>query len=122
MAENNSSGIRKGRGGARPGAGRKPGSKSKLNREIAEKVAATGITPLEIIVEAMRDAYKKDGAAAAVPYAEKAAPYMHARIAAVEVSGEVRATITDEPMSGDDWKTTYAANLGAAAGTAESTG
>jgi hypothetical protein len=42
-------------------------------------------TPLDVMVMAMRVAYKKGGALAAAPYAEKAAPYMHARIAQMEL-------------------------------------
>lgn len=122
MGTTSAEGKGKGRGGKREGAGRVKGSLNKKTREIAEKAAASGVTPLEIIIEAMHDAYKDGGAAAAVPFAEKAAPYMHARIAAVEVSGEVRATITDEPMSEKEWKERYAASLVATAGTAESAG
>lgn len=42
------------RGGKREGAGRKPGSLTKRTREIAEKAAATGATPLEVMLANMR--------------------------------------------------------------------
>ena len=42
------------RGGARPGAGRKPGTTNSKTREIADKAAADGITPLEVMIRAMR--------------------------------------------------------------------
>jgi hypothetical protein len=78
------------RGGRRPGAGRKPGEptkKTKALKELAEKAAAEGITPLEVMIQAMREAFDKGGAVAAFPFAKDAAPYMHAKISAVELSG-----------------------------------
>lgn len=41
-------------GGKREGAGRKPGSLTKRTREIAERAAAEGKTPLEVLLENMR--------------------------------------------------------------------
>lgn len=42
-------------GGPRKGAGRKAGSITRKTREIAEKAAADGITPLEVMLRAMRE-------------------------------------------------------------------
>lgn len=42
-------------------------------------------TPLDVMLMAMRKAYLIGGSIAAVPYAEKAAPYIHARIAQMEL-------------------------------------
>lgn len=42
-------------------------------------------TPLDVMVMAMRAAYRKGGALAAQPYARDAAPYLHARIAQMEL-------------------------------------
>lgn len=42
-------------GGARPGAGRKPGSVTQKTRDIAAAAAADGITPLEVMIRAMRE-------------------------------------------------------------------
>lgn len=80
------------RGGARPNAGRKAGTANVKTREIANRAAAEGITPLEVMLQAMRDVYggssgKERNAAAAFGLAKDAAPYMHAKIAAVELSG-----------------------------------
>lgn len=75
-------------GGSRPGSGRKKGSKNIKTVEIANKAAASGITPLEVMVEAMREAYNEYGAAAAVPFAEKCAPYMHPKISNIEMTGK----------------------------------
>ena len=69
------------RGGRREGAGRKPGSASVRTREIADKAAAEGVTPLEVMLKAMwlhADAGRWDQAAM---IAKDAAPYMHPRLA-----------------------------------------
>lgn len=42
-------------------------------------------TPLDVMLMAMRKAYKLGGSIAATPYAEKCAPYIHARIAQMEL-------------------------------------
>lgn len=75
------------RGGAREGAGRPKGSTNARTREIAEKAAAEGIMPLDVMLRAMRehaDAGRWDEAA---KIAASAAPYLHRRLAAIEHSG-----------------------------------
>jgi hypothetical protein len=42
-------------------------------------------TPLDVMVEAMRRAYRLGGPLAAAPYAERAAPYLHAKISSIEL-------------------------------------
>lgn len=112
-----------GKGGKRAGAGRKPGALTQRTREIAEKTAATGLTPLEVMVKAMREAderadelralaeKEKDpkerlalaGAAVrlraqAADVAQSAAPYMHPRLQSIEqkVSGSLEQKPTEE--------------------------
>ena len=78
-----------GHGGARPGTGRKKGSATQKTREVAVKAAAEGITPLEVMLKAMR-AYDQAGdTVAACAVAKDAAPYIHARLAAIAVDGKV---------------------------------
>ena len=75
------------RGGKRVGAGRPAGSATRRTREIADAAAKDGLSPLEVMLRAMREhalADRWDQAAAVA----KAAPYCHPRLAAVEVSGE----------------------------------
>jgi hypothetical protein len=85
-------------GGPQPGSGRKPSSLNKKTREIAEKAAEKGITPLEVMLEAMNDAYKIS-AIEAFPYAKDAAPFMHARINSVEWKGDLTIKgMTDEEV------------------------
>jgi hypothetical protein len=43
------------RGGPRPGSGRKPGEANKRSQEIAAKAQTEGITPLEVMLRAMRE-------------------------------------------------------------------
>lgn len=75
-------------GGLRLGAGRKKGSPNKITQKrmdiAAAALEAAGPTPLCILLQAMREAYEQDGAIAAAPFAEKAAPYVHPRLAAVD--------------------------------------
>jgi hypothetical protein len=81
-------------GGARPGAGRKPGSLNSKTRAIAEKCADLGATPLEVMVEAylkLRDEGRLEDAA---KIAKDAAPYMHPRLSNIELSGD-----EDKPVS-----------------------
>lgn len=83
------------RGGARKGAGRKRGSASKKTAEIANRAAQAGITPLEFMLNLLREEPPADAdAVTRVRYAtlrfeaaKAAAPYVHPRLNAVEHSG-----------------------------------
>lgn len=72
------------RGGSRPGAGRKVGSATKKTREIADRAASEGVTPLEFMLNRMRDEM------APMPdrmdMAKAAAPFLHPRLSAVDHS------------------------------------
>lgn len=81
------------RGGKRSGAGRKKGSKApktvtreKLTSEIALKALAANVTPLEVMIEAMHDAYKAGGAMVAAPFAKECAPYVHPKLSNIEAN------------------------------------
>lgn len=73
-------------GGRRQGAGRKVSATTRKTREIADQLVQDGLTPLEFMLNVLRDGTK--------PFAERfdaaksAAPYMHPRLAAVEHSGD----------------------------------
>lgn len=73
------------RGGARPGAGRKPGSATKRTREIADAAAAEGLSPLEYMLSLLRD--PEQSAAVRFEAAKSAAPYVHPKLSAIEHSG-----------------------------------
>lgn len=86
-----------GRGGKREGAGRPVGTTKKRSREIADGILSGNrkvanrvyeklpddATPLDVMIMAMREAYEVGGSLMAFPYAEKAAPYLHARITSI---------------------------------------
>jgi len=80
-------------GGARPGAGRKPGALNKKTTEIAQRAAESGLTPLEYLLKVMRNS--KQPTAVRVDAAKSAAPYMHPRLSAVELSLK---DLTDEDL------------------------
>lgn len=75
------------RGGKRIGAGRKAGAATKRTRAIADKATAQGLTPLEVMLEAMRRHAKDEKWDEAASIAKDAAPYMHAKLASVQHTG-----------------------------------
>lgn len=93
------------RGGARPGAGRKKGSPNSKTRMIAEKAMEQGITPLEYMLQVMRtepdpELEPREYLAAVnmrLDAAKSAAPYVHPRLAAVEVTGKDGKDLVPEP-------------------------
>jgi hypothetical protein len=113
MLENNQTNSN-GRGGARKGAGRKPGGATKKTREVANKAAETGLTPLEVMLDNMTFAHSEAHrmlsnllqVGAEIPdafdqykellrfrgmaqeCAKDAAPYIHPKLSAVEVTGK----------------------------------
>lgn len=105
-----------------PKTGRPAGSRDRKPRRTAarkqaEVAAAEGITPLEVMLRTMRDAWALADQAetdreritlrqAACGVAEKAAPYVHPRLSATEHSGAVGLSHEDAiaalDASGDD--------------------
>lgn len=111
---------------------------TKPRNTVAKKVAAVaaegGITPLEVMLTAMRedwdasrkmlaDACPEDPAEAAkwtdrimalrgcaIATADKVAPYLHARLSSIDttvVSDNVHRVISDEPMTEENWTQEY---------------
>ena len=80
-------------GGKRPGAGRPVGAATKRTREIADRAAAEGALPLDVMLRAMRehaDAERWDDAA---KIAALAAPYLHPRLATIDHQGKVNGEL-----------------------------
>lgn len=75
-----------GPGGKREGAGRPPGSKNKVSVEREQQIAATGLTPLDYMLATLRD--ENAGDDKRMWAAEKAAPYVHPKLANVEHTGK----------------------------------
>jgi hypothetical protein len=71
-------------GGARSGAGRKPGSIRKATAAAQAKAAATGILPLDFMLDRMRnpDAPMVER----LDMAKAAAPYVHAKLSSIEAN------------------------------------
>lgn len=69
------------RGGARSGAGRKPNAPNKATKERQERIAASGITPLDYMLQVMRDG--KADKARRDDMAKAAAPYVHPKFSTV---------------------------------------
>lgn len=74
------------RGGKREGAGRPAGAVTKRTREAADAAAKDGLTPLDYMLSILRDETQEQEKR--MWAAEKAAPYVHAKLASVEVSGD----------------------------------
>lgn len=76
------------RGGKRAGSGRPPGAHNKRSREIAEKAAKKGITPLEYMLKVMRSKSTSVTDERRDEMAKAAAPYMHPRLNAIQHTGK----------------------------------
>jgi hypothetical protein len=95
-----------GHGGARKGAGKPRGAKTRVTQE-AIKRAGEGETPLEYMLRVMRSedepAERRDEMALA------AAPYVHAKLSQVETKGEMTyRTVSSEPVSAEQWEQQHA--------------
>lgn len=72
------------RGGARAGAGRKPGAATRKTREIADRAVTEGVSPLEFMLQRMRD--EDAPMADRQDMAKAAAPFVHAKLSSIEAS------------------------------------
>lgn len=75
------------RGGKRPGAGRPVGSKNQRSADMAREATEAGITPIEVMLNAMRELWYEGSPEAkrgAARIARDAAPYVHPRLASIE--------------------------------------
>jgi hypothetical protein len=73
-------------GGARPGSGRRKGGANKFNDEARAKAAAGGMLPLDYLLGLLRN--ENETQEVRIDVAKAAAPYLHARLAAIEHSGD----------------------------------
>jgi hypothetical protein len=99
MSENNQTKSKKsnGRGGKRANAGRKVGAATRRTREIADKAAEGGITPLEFMLQIMRN--EAGEPETRFEAAKAAAPYVHPRLSAVDVDAKVTARTLAEELA-----------------------
>ncbi|MFD0738249.1 hypothetical protein ACFQZQ_02960 [Lysobacter koreensis] len=84
--------------GRKPGTpktgGRKPGSTNKATAAREATIAAEGVTPLEYMLRVMRDAAADESKR--LDAAKAAAPYVHPRLSAVEMSGTIAQQTHEE--------------------------
>ncbi len=85
------------RGGERPGAGRKKGSPNKASAARQKAITESGLTPLDYMLGILRD--DKQEIDKRMWAAEKAAPYVHPRLAAVEHTGKDGGPIETRELS-----------------------
>lgn len=106
-------------GGARKGSGRKTGAATTKTREIADQAVKDGVTPLEVMLRAMRalvdeadrNIAKQVAAGVenvdtphmllqdAAAIAKDAAPYVHPKLSAVEMNAKVVSKTLAEELS-----------------------
>jgi hypothetical protein len=93
---NGHGGPRPNSGGARPGAGRKPGAVTTKTREAADRDArADGIEPLALILERMRAEYAARNYDKAAALAVSVLPYRHPRLGQIMPGPADDAPLTD---------------------------
>jgi hypothetical protein len=100
------------RGGRRRGAGRPLGSKNRRSAEIARAAAEDGITPIEVMLGAMRDLWQEGTPEAkreAAEIAKDAAPYIHPRLASIDqtIKEDRPFALIPEQVSLGEWEVTY---------------
>ena len=84
------------RGGRREGAGRKPGSVTRIDAEARQRAAAGGMMPLDYLLSIMRN--ESEGKRERLDAAKAAAPYCHARLASTELAGPQGGAIQIEEV------------------------
>jgi hypothetical protein len=85
-------------GGKRDGAGRPSGSKNQRSADIARQAAEAGITPIEVMLNAMRELWDEGSAEAkreAARIAKDAAPYIHPRLSNIDQTVSERPHYVD---------------------------
>jgi hypothetical protein len=86
-----------GHGGRRPNQlGRPKGSTNKKSKAIREQAIATGRTPLEVMIEAMRYYEAQGNRDRASAIAKDAAPYMHPRLNSTDIGNKVGEAFKQE--------------------------
>ena len=70
-------------GGARAGAGRKPGTINRFSKDLLDKAAQSGQLPVDYLLEVMRD--QSLNTRLRIDAAKAAAPYVHQKLSAVSI-------------------------------------
>ena len=84
-----------GHGGARAGAGRKPGTINRFSKDLLDKAAQSGQLPVDYLLEVMRD--QSLDTRLRIDAAKAAAPYVHQKLSAISVD------LTASDVSHEEW-------------------
>lgn len=85
------------RGGPRKGAGRPKGARTVRSTKAAQEAIASGrTTPLEVMLRAMDEHFRKQEWDAAAAIAKDAAPYMHPKLQSVMHTGDADQPVVTE--------------------------
>ena len=87
-------------GGARAGAGRKPGTINRFSKDLLDKAAQSGQLPVDYLLEVMRD--QSLDTRLRIDAAKAAAPYVHQKLSAISVD------LTTPDVSHEEWLKTLA--------------
>ena len=87
-------------GGARPGAGRKPGTINRFSKDLLDKAAQSGQLPVDYMLGVMRD--ESLDTRLRIDAAKAAAPYVHQRLSAISVD------VTTPDVTHEEWLKTLA--------------
>ena len=65
-----------------------PNKRTEANRAVMAQAISEGISPLDVMLGAMRDAWDSGDKAAAANFAKDAAPYLHPKLSSIEHKGD----------------------------------
>ena len=83
-------------GGRRKGAGRPKGARNKKTEEQASAIADSGLTPLDYMLSVLRD--ERNEPSVRLDAANKAAPYVHSKLATVDHKSSDGSMTPDTPV------------------------
>ena len=82
-------------GGARAGAGRKPGTINRFSKDLLDKAAQSGQLPVDYMLGVMRD--ESLDTRLRIDAAKAAAPYVHQKLSAISVD------LTTPDVTHEEW-------------------
>lgn len=65
-----------------------PNKRTEANRAFVTRCIEEGVSPLDVMLGAMREAWEKGDKAAAANFAKDAAPYLHPKLSSIEHKGD----------------------------------
>ena len=88
--------------------GRQKGVRNKRTVELQAKIEASGLTPLDYMLSVMRDPTETQ--AVRLKAAADAAPYVHARLQAIQHTGDLTiCEISPDPLTEEQWSEEFGA-------------